>query len=747
VSKTRYMRRIVRIPYDYARDKWRAFRRLTRKQQIAVLSGIALIVLIVIPALTFLWFVRDISDKDRLMNRNNTGVVVTDRQGEVIYSFGRSSDERNVDFDEISEHLVDALISSEDRSFYDHGGFSPRNIAGAVVANVLNRDATRYGGSTITQQLVKNNLLTDRKSFLRKYQELSMAVAIEQQYSKEEILEMYLNSVYFGEGAFGILQASETYFDTTPAELNLAQSSMLVGLLPAPSLYSPISGDPELAEAQQARVLDRMLENGKIDETQMDGAASEVLVFAEIEPEIQENAHHFTQMVMDELIAEYGEERVARSGFRVETTIDLGWQKEAERIVQERIRAIRGQGATNAALVAIDPTNGHVRALVGSANWSDEQFGQVNMATSPRQPGSSFKPIYYAEALDQKLITASTIIRDQRKEYGDYRPENFDFRFRGDIAVRHALAQSLNIPAIEVLQTLGVQEGADTAQRMGISTVTEPEIYGLSLALGTAETRLTEMTNAYAAFANRGDLNEMTLIARIENKFGRTTFQARTRPERVQSAESSYIISEILSDNQARSPTFGSSLNVAGKQVAVKTGTTNDNKDAWTIGYTPEVAVGVWVGDNELNPMTIGGSAAAGPIWRSTLSHILGDGGGGGFDRPRGIVGVQVCNLHGTYVEVFIRGTQPDRCERDTSAEDEAADRARREEEERRRAEEERRRLEEEREREREQDDDDEDEPDDDDEPEVPAEPEPAPEPPSQPEPPPPITPPPGLIE
>ena len=705
MKKIDYIKRIAIMPVDYAKDRWRWFRSLNRKQQLAVIGGISAIVLIVIPTGTYLYFVRDINDPERLMNRNNTGVVLADRHGETIYSFGRSADERNATLAEIPIHTQEALIASEDRNFYEHAGFSARNIAGALYANILNRDITRYGGSTITQQLVKNNLLTDRRTFLRKYQELAMSIAIERRYEKEEILEMYLNSVYFGESAFGIIQASETYFDKSPEELTPAESALLIGLLPAPSVFSPISGDSELAFAQQELVLDRMLNNEFITADEYDEIVAVELSFAEVEPNVPDFAQHFVQMVLSELNATYGEEEVARSGFRVTTTIDINWQLEAERILQNRINNISHLGATNAGLVAIDPKSGEIRALVGSADWDDENFGQVNMATTARQPGSTFKSIYYAEALEQQVFTPASIIRDERKEYGDYRPENFDFRFRGDISLRHALAQSLNIPSIEVMRELGIQETIDTANRMGISTITEtPEIYGLPLALGTAETELLEMTNAYAAFGNRGEQFSTGTVHQIENKFGRTSFDRNERSNQVQTPEASYLLSSILSDDSARAPTFGSSLNIPGHNVAVKTGTTNENRDAWTIGYTPQIAVGVWVGDNENNPMAIGGSAAAGPIWRESITVMLDDLDGEEFEVPRGVVNVQICNMHGTYVESFMRGTQPERCTPEVT-DDDIEERRRREEEEQRRQQEEdeRRRQQEEQEAEEEE--------------------------------------------
>ncbi len=651
------------------RDRWRQWQSFSTKKKLAIVGGGTAIFLIVFPIASYLYFVRDINDRERLMNRNNTGIVMTDRHDEVFYSFGKSATEQFYTLDEISDDLENALIASEDKDFYEHGGFSLRSMAGALVGNLLNLELTKYGGSTITQQLVKNNLLSGKKNYLRKYQELSIAIAIERQYNKDEILELYLNSVYYGEGAFGIEQAAHTYFDKTPSELSLEEASMLIGLLPAPSAYSPISGDIEQSQNQQTRVLTAMSEAGYISSDEAEQAQETELTYADITLNDQEYAHHFSRMVMAELEERYGEEQVTRSGFRVRTTIDLEQQKFAEQTVSEQIERSSSQGATNGSMVAINPENGEITALVGSADWDNDSFGQVNMAISPRQPGSSFKPIYYTEALDEKLITGATVIRDERVEYGDYVPENYDFRFRGDITVRYALANSLNIPSIKVIEQLGVEEAAATAQRMGIDDVDDPETYGLTLALGTAEVKLLDMTNAYAAFANMGVQHQPTTILSIEDKFGSETFKTTPDATRVQSAAASYMISSILSDEQARAATFGTRLNIFGRDVAVKTGSTNENKDAWTIGYTPSLAVGVWVGDNNNQPMQAGGSAMAGPIWKSTMEHVLQDSPAESFPIPGELSSIYVCTVNGSYEEYFFNGYTPEaQCERPSNS-------------------------------------------------------------------------------
>lgn len=650
------MEKLVRMWQRIARKAWNA----PLKNKLLVAGGVLLIFLAVTPVLTYTWFAREISDRSRLMNHSNTGLAIFDKDGEQIYAFGRTSEPETVPLSAISDDLEQAVLASEDQGFYSHPGFSIKGIAAALYANLLNKNATAYGGSTITQQLVKNNLLSSEKNVLRKYQELSLAIAIERRYTKQEIMEMYLNSVYFGEGAFGIKSAAKTYFNKEPSQLTAAESSYLVGILPAPSIYSPYGGDMQKAARQQERVLRLMQAEGYLSDEERKAAAQAKLAFSPQNIARRQNAEHFTQMVIQQLNERYGEERVSRSGYRVTTSLNLDWQQKAESIVAANMRTIRNYKGSNASMIAIDPKSGEVRALVGSYDWDDTEFGKINMTLSPRQPGSSFKPIYYTEALERKLITPATIMKDAPKTYANgYRPQNYDFRWRGDITVRNALATSLNIPALDVMEKLEVSEAAATARRMGISDVTEPEKYGLTLALGTAEVKLAEMANAYAAFANQGNQYDMSLIVSIKDKFGKTIYTNKPKAKRVQSAQASYLISNILSDNAARAPTFGSLLNIPGRKAAVKTGTTDDNRDAWTIGYTPSLAIAAWVGNNDNQPMGVGGSDLAGPIWRSSMTQFLAGTPAEEFSRPDGIQEMRVCVLGRVYQEVFIQGTAP----------------------------------------------------------------------------------------
>ncbi len=475
-----------------------------------------------------------------------------------------------------------------------------------------------------------------------------MAVAVDQKYSKQEILEMYLNSVYFGDGAFGVSDAAKTYFNKAPADLTLAESSMLIGILPAPSAYSPVSGDKTKAKAAQKNVLRKMVDTKAITGQERDEALKVELAYTSAATKAgAEHAQHFADMVVDELEEKYGEERVKRSGFEVTTTLDLTKQSAAEKIVSEQVAKTASRGGRNAGLVAMNPKTGQVEALVGSVDYFDSGFGQVNMAMALRQPGSSFKPIYYTEAIDKGLVTAATIMNDKQTTYGGtYKPNNYDNRFKGEMSVRSALAESRNIPAVDIMQKVGVSNAANVAKRMGITSVTEPDKYGLTLALGTAEVRLFQMTNAYAAFANGGKQFKPILYTKIVDKYGEdTTDLDKNEPRQVVSESAAYITSSILSDTAARAPTYGSSLNLSGRTAALKTGTTNDSRDAWTIGYTPSIVVGVWLGNNENQPMTggIAGGSGAGTIWKRAMTSFLANSKREEFVKPSAVKAVTIC--------------------------------------------------------------------------------------------------------
>lgn len=644
------------------------FHNLKRWQKIAVIVGPIVAVLILIPLLTYAYFARDINDKERLMNRNNTGIVMTDRNGSVIYRTGRSQHRDIVPLDQISKHVKEALIASEDKNFYDHGGFSVINILGALYVDILT-GSKDYGGSTITQQLAKNTLLTDQKTFLRKYQELSIAVAIENAYSKDEILDMYLNSVFFGGTIFGIEEAAETYFDKHPSELNLAESSMLIGLLPAPNAYSPIYGSEKYAKERQATVLTRMVNNDFISEADKQAAIDTKLSYAKQTSESDNSpAPHFAQAVIAQLEDEYGDEKVARSGMQVRTTLDLEAQESLQQQIDANMPRIQSLDGSNVAAVEVDPKTGDVLAYIGSYDWNDTDFGKVDMAASPRQPGSSYKPIYYAEALAQGLITPSSIFTDEETDFGGYKPHNATRQYYGDVTVRKALNWSLNIPSVKIMRKLGVEASLEASEKMGLNSIDSDKDYGLSLALGSAEVKLSEMVHAYAGFANGGEQMKLQQILSVKDKFNKAIYEKTDSSEQTITSQGAYLISHILSDNAARAGMFGSSLTVPGKTVAVKTGTTDSQRDAWTIGYTPNRVIGVWVGNNDNSPMLNGGGEMAGPIWRGAMTRALQNTATTSFPRPDGIVERLVCFGTGklashdgtnTYSDVFLATALP----------------------------------------------------------------------------------------
>jgi len=651
------------------RYKW--FKKLSKPKKVLVIGGPILAFLILTPIFTYVYFASAISDPDRLMNYNNTGVVLLDKNNEAFYSFGTADRGERLGLDKISDYTEKALVSAEDKNFYKHGGFSFVSILGALYANLLSGDATGYGGSTLTQQLAKNTLLSNNQTVLRKYQELTVALAIEQNYSKNDILDLYLNSVYYGEGAFGIGAAAKAYFNKSAADLDLAESAMLIGVLPAPSSYSPISGNIEYAKERQATVLSRMVDNGVITQAEADAAKAKVLAYAAPSDGINDTAPHFAEMVLSELYDKYGEERVTRSGFRVTTTLDMNLQKSANDAVTKQMAFIQRNGGSNASVVAIDPTTGELRALVGSSDYNNVDFGKVNMAVTARQPGSSIKPLYYTEAMQKGLISPATILDDKKTDFGGgYVPLNADRKFRGNVTVRNAISQSLNIPSVLVMQKLGVANSVEALKRLGVSTIDDKTDYGLSLALGSAEAKLTDMTNAYAAFANAGSQYDVTTITKIDDKFEKQVFNKGTKSaKQVMGENASFLISDILNDEAARAPIFGTSLNTNGYDVAVKTGTTDEARDAWTIGYAKQLAVGVWVGNNDNTPMKNGGSSMAGPIWRSTIQAGLKGQKNQPFVAPGGVERLTICRSNGliatgggtdgTYQEYFIRTAAP----------------------------------------------------------------------------------------
>lgn len=618
-----------------------------------------------VPVFTYAYFAKDITTKDAIMDKTKTGIILYDRKDRPFFKFYDAPYRSYTPLKEISPFLIQAVISAEDREFYSHPGFSIKAIAGAIIADVKKQDLA-YGASTITQQLVKISLLSRDRNFLRKYQEIILAQELERRYSKDEILEMYLNAVYFGHGAFGAETASKIYFDKSAKDLTLEEASMLAGIISAPTQLDPISGDFQKAKDRQAYVLTQMEENKVIRKEEKANALK-----AELSLQTDENsgfpykAPHFALMVRDQLIAEYGEEKVIRSGYHVKTTIDLDWQAYAEDVVRDQVGKLAKNNVSNGAAVVMDPKTGEIRALVGSKDWNDKKYGKLNITTATRQPGSSFKPLVYLTALKKGTINTTSTLHDSptafpggsEKNAPAYSPQNYDRKFRGNVTLRRALANSLNVPAVETLYKTGIEDTIKMAENLGITTLDEP-YYGLSMALGTGQIKLLELTNVYAILANYGKKNEVATILEIKDKGGKLIYTFEPKLKEVVEAKYTFIISSILSDNNARAEMFGNVLNVS-RTAAVKTGTTDDYKDSLTIGYTPNLVVGVWVGNNNGEPMDrIAGSIGAAPIWRALIEKFSENTPLAKFEPPAGVIAMASC---GGGMEYYLEGTQQNR--------------------------------------------------------------------------------------
>ncbi|HUQ85117.1 MAG TPA: transglycosylase domain-containing protein [Candidatus Limnocylindrales bacterium] len=637
---------------------------------------ITLFVFLLLAGVTNAYFYSTIKDRDSLINSRNSGILLLDNKGDPFFAFYNSKRKKYVALSQISRHVERALIISEDRDFYRHGGVSIRGIIRAMGLDFKDKSFS-YGGSTITQQLVKNVLLTPEKSLVRKYQEAVLAGQIEARYSKEEIMEMYLNSIYFGEGSFGIEDASQTYFGKNAKDLSIAQASFLVSVIPSPSRLSPYNGNRQQAYKIQKIILASMKDENVITEEEYANAIDEELIFKNNNEDTNNIAPHFALMVRDELFKKYGEEKIVRSGFTVKTTLDTAFQEYAEVSVKNQVEKLGVNKVTNGAAVIMDPKSGEIKSLVGSADWADEKNGKINMAITPRQPGSSFKPFIYASALEEKYISPATVLKDEKTSFKDpncpscteYVPRNYDGEFHGNVLVRRALANSLNIPAVLVMQKVGIPKALAKTNELGISTLSKnPTDYGLSLVLGAGEFPLVEMVQAYSSFANKGELSNYKLYTEIKDKMGETIFVSEDTKKRVWSENVAFLISSILSDNQARAEEFGNALNIT-RTAAVKTGTTDSYKDAWTIGYTPDLVVGVWVGNNDNTPMDqVAGSLGAAPIWRDLMEKFSEGKPNKDFEKPSGIIQLLICRSNGlkaknastsaTYTEYFIPGTE-----------------------------------------------------------------------------------------
>lgn len=626
--------------------------------------GLVVAALVFIPLFLLSWFSQLPNPQVLAVREQPVTTKIFDRNGKLLYQIYAEQNRTPVDLSHIPPYLTEATIAIEDKNFYKHRGFDVEAIIRAGRETFLHQNI--QGGSTITQQLIKSTLLSPERSYERKIKEVILAFWAEQLYTKDQILEMYFNEVSYGGTAWGVEAASQVYFGKDVKDLTLAQAALLAGLPAAPTDYSPFGAHPELAKQRQEEVLDRMVAEGYITQAQATDAKNEKLVFAS--PSIPIYAPHFVMYVKDELIKEYGIKMVEQGGLQVYTTLDLSLQQEAEKTVREEVDKLKPLQVGNGAMVITDPKTGEILAMVGSRDYFDiEHQGNVNVTTALRQPGSSIKPVTYATALE-KGLTAATAIDDSPVAFPDgdnvYAPVNYDGRFHGRVTLRDALGNSLNIPAVKTLNQIGVRTMIAKAQQMGITTWDDENRFGLSLTLGGGEVRMIDMATVYSAFANDGKRNTTTPFIKIDNAKGETLFEHKPENTQVLNPGVAFIMSDILADANARLLEFGpnSVLSIANHRVSVKTGTTDNKRDNWTIGYTKDYVVTTWVGNNDnspMNPALTSGITGAAPIWNRMMTYLLKDKKDDPVVVPSGVIGVPICSRMGVKTEYFLQGTQP----------------------------------------------------------------------------------------
>lgn len=581
---------------------------------------------------------------------------IYDRTGKILlYNANQDIKRTIVPYEDMGTNIKNATVAIEDSEFYNHKGIRITSIIrGTIWAKLTGKKV--QGGSTITQQLIKNTLLTPERTITRKIKEWILATKLERIMSKEDILALYLNQAPYGGNIYGIAEASRSFFGKEPLDMTLAESAYMAAIPNGPTRYSPYGKNRNLLEDRKNLVLKRMFDLKFITQSAYDDAKKETVAFLPQQPQ-HIAAPHFVFFVRDYLINKYGEDTVDNGGLKVITTLDYDLQKQAEAVALRNAKANeKNWNGKNTAIVVIDPKTGQILSMVGSRDYFDKTIdGNFNVATAYRQPGSSFKPIVYAAAF-KKGYTENTTLFDVKTEFNAscsptgkplpghntancYMPDNYDNAFRGPMTLKNALAQSINVVAVKLLYLVGIPDALKMAHDLGISTLNDPTRYGLSLVIGGGETTLLDMTSVYGVFANNGIRNPYTSILSVQNSAGVELEKYQDSSYQVLDPNIPHMLDDILDDNEARTPTFGanSALVIPGRDVAVKTGTTNNNKDAWTIGYTPSVVVGVWVGNNENTPMKKGGAALAGPIWNEVMSDALAKLPIETFDKPNPI--------------------------------------------------------------------------------------------------------------
>ncbi len=608
------------------------WKRMLRKMFPYILAFIFLFGIFVIAS--FAWYSKDLPDPYKIMDRSVAlSTKIYDRTGETLLYEVHGPEKRTlVDIDELPDYIKNATIAIEDKDFYNHGGISLRGIIrGQIIPRLSGKRS--QGGSTLTQQFVKNAILTNERKISRKIKEWILSYRLEKKFSKDEILQLYFNEIPYGGSAYGVESAAKYYFDKEAIDLTLAEAAILAALPKAPSYYSPFGNNKDLLIDRQYTVLHLMEEQGYITEQEMEIAKQQELVFKKRAENIL--APHFVMYVKELLENKYGANIIEQSGWVIKTSLDWEIQQKAEEVIDEIAPSnLERFNASNAALVSLDVETSEILAMVGSKDYfNDEIDGQVNVALSERQPGSSLKPLAYLSAFI-KGFRPDTIILDLVTNFAssgdDYEPQNYDLKERGPVTMRKALAGSLNISAVKTLYLAGVYNVLDLANKFGYTTLDERDRYGLSLVLGGGEVKLLEHVNAYAAFAREGVYKDSIAILEIKDSEGEVIEENdNNKGRRIVDKEYVRILNGVLSDNQSRAYVFGESNNLIlpDREVAAKTGTTNDYRDAWTIGFTPNIATGVWAGNNNNDAMNEGasGSSVAAPIWNKFMRNITKD--------------------------------------------------------------------------------------------------------------------------
>lgn len=619
-----------------------------------LISIYSILALCFMAAFSFAWFSKDLPTPTKIANRKPTvSTKVYDRTGEIMLYETGDQKRTIVASDQISGYLKDATVATEDTNFYHHHGVDTKAILSAIYEKVTGRRQVARGGSTITQQYVKNALLTSDRSLVRKAKEAILAVELEYMFKKDQILTMYLNEIPYGNATAGAEAAARTYYGKPAKDLTLAEAATLAAIPKAPTFYSPYGTHVDKLIIRRDYVLDQMVKNGKIASADAEAAKKEdtTTLGKDLKPRRDTMlAPHFAMYVLEQVANDYGEEKIQKQGLKIITTMDYDKQKIAEQSISNGIAKVNKYGGQNAALVAVDPKTGQILAMVGSKDYFDVSIdGNVNVADSVRQPGSSFKPFAYATAFKKPEFSPSKILFDITTDFGNYTPHDYDGKNRGPVTIRQALSNSLNIPAVKIMGLAGIDNVLRTASDMGITTLTQRDRYGLSLVLGSGEVKPVEMAGAYSVFATGGIKRDVTPILKITDSNGKEIYNyERNQPKEKQvlDPQIAYEISSILSDNNARSLVFGThtQLYFPDRTVAVKTGTTNDFKDAWTMGYTPSLAVAVWTGNNNATKMSSGadGSIVAAPIFHQFVVKALSNTPNEEFARPPQIKDVTV---------------------------------------------------------------------------------------------------------